>query len=150
MESSQKDMENLRATVKSLKTELELQKQRNIKLEQYTRRENIRLLFVEEQSEENTEALFIRILTETKVDRPSMQFHAVRRQPNGERRTPENRDTPRHIIARFVCRKDRNFVWRQGEAIKKTENFKDAFFCARFGKGTGRGGYQASRGSSLC
>ena len=55
MDSSQQDTENLKATVKSLKTELELQKQRNIKLEQYTRRENIRLLFVEEQREENTE-----------------------------------------------------------------------------------------------
>ena len=35
MKSSQQDMENLKATVKSLKAELELQKQRNIKLEQY-------------------------------------------------------------------------------------------------------------------
>ena len=103
MDSSQKDTENLKATVKSLKTELELQKQRNIKLEQYTHRENIRLLFVEQQPEENTEALFIRILTEMKVCRPSMQFHAVHRQPNGGRRTLGNSDTPRHIIARFVC-----------------------------------------------
>ena len=59
MDSSQQDTENLKATVKSLKTELELQRQRNIKLEQYTRRENIRLLFVEEQPEENTEALHV-------------------------------------------------------------------------------------------
>ena len=59
MESSQQDIENLKATVKSLKTELGSQKQRNIRLEQYTRRENIRLLFIEEQPEENTEALFI-------------------------------------------------------------------------------------------
>ena len=73
MESSQQDMENLRATVKKtatvkpLKTELELQKQRNIILEQYIRHENIRLLFVDEEPEENTEALFSRILTEMKV-----------------------------------------------------------------------------------
>ena len=79
MESSQQDMENLKATVKSLKTESELQKQRNIKLEQYTRCENIRLLLVEEQPEENTEALFIRILTQMKVYRPPMQFHAFPR-----------------------------------------------------------------------
>ena len=52
MESSQQDIENVEATVKFLKTELELQKQRNIKVEQYTRPENIRLLFVEEQPEE--------------------------------------------------------------------------------------------------
>ena len=107
---------------------MELQKERNTKLEQYTRRKNIRLLFVEEQPEENTEALFIRILTEMKVYRPSMQFHAVHRQPNGERRILGNRDTPRHIIARFVCRKDRDFVWSQREAIKKTEKYKHAFF----------------------
>ena len=41
MDSSQQDTENLKATVKSFKTELELQRQRNIKLEQYTPRENI-------------------------------------------------------------------------------------------------------------
>ena len=126
MDSSQQDTENRKATVKSLKAELELQKQRNIKLEQYTHRENIRLLFVEEQPEENTEALFIRILTEMKVYRPSMQFHAVHRQPNGGRRTPGNSDTPRHIIARFVCRKGR-FCLESKEAIKKTENYKNAF-----------------------
>ena len=57
-----------------------------------------------------------------------MQFHAVHRQPNSGRRTQGNSDTPRHIIARFVCRKDRDFVWIQREAIKKTENYKDAFF----------------------
>ena len=91
MDSGQHDMENLKATVKSLKTELELQKQRNIKLEQYTRCESIRLLFVEEQPDENTEALFIRILTKMKVYRPSMQLRAVHCQPDGERRTPGNR-----------------------------------------------------------
>ena len=79
-----------------------------------------------------------------------MQFHAVHRQSNGER-IPGNRDTPRHIIARFICRKDRDFIWSQREAIKKTETYKDLFFfCARFGEGTGRRGRRVSRGSSLC
>ena len=57
-----------------------------------------------------------------------MQFHAVHRQPNSERRTPSNRDIPWLVIARFVCRKDKDFVWSQREAIKKTENYKDEFF----------------------
>ena len=85
-----------------------------------------------------------------KVYRHSMQFHAVHRQPNGGRRTPGNSDTPRHIIARFVCRKDRDFIWSQREAIKKDRKLQGCVFCARFGKETGRGGRQASRGSSLC
>ena len=78
-----------------------------------------------------------------------MQFHAVHHQPNGERRTLGNRDKPRHIIDRFVCRKDRDFVWSQGEAIKKTENYKDALFSARFGEGNCQGGRQATRSTSL-
>ena len=45
MESSQQDMENIKATVKSLKTELELQQQRNIKLWQHTRREKYQITF---------------------------------------------------------------------------------------------------------
>ena len=85
-----------------------------------------------------------------KVYRPSMQFHAVHLQPDGERRTRGNRDKPRHIIDGFVCRKARDFVWSQGEAIKKTENYKDAFYCARFDERTGPGGRQATRSSSLC
>ena len=149
MDSSQQDTENLKATVKSLKTELELQRQRNIKLEQYTRHENIRLLFVEEQPEENTEALFIRILTEMKVYRPSMQFHAVHHQPNGGRRTPGNSDTPWHIIARFVFRKDKRFYLESKGSNKKDRKLQGCIFCARFGEGTGRGGRQASRGTSL-
>ena len=46
-----------------------------------------------------------------------MQTHAV----HGDRRTPGNRETSRHIILRFICRKDRDFVWSQREATKKTK-----------------------------
>ena len=37
-------------------------------------------------------------------------------------------DNPRHIIARFISRKDRDLVWSQRDEIKKTEHFSDAFF----------------------
>ena len=67
-------------------------------------------------------------MTTTHATHTTLNVIAVHRQPDGERRTPGNRDTPWHITARFVCRKDRDFAWRQREAIKKTENYKDAFF----------------------
>ena len=76
-----------------------------------------------------------------------MQFLAVYRQPNGGRRTPGNSDTQRHIIARFVCRKDKDLVWSQREAIRKTENYKDVFFAPDLVKELAE---EASRGSSLC
>ena len=53
----------LSATCETLKDQLNAEKQRNLKLEQYTRRENIRLLFVKEEDEENTEEVFIKCLT---------------------------------------------------------------------------------------
>ena len=43
----------LSATCETLKDQLNAEKQRNLKLEQYTRKENIRLLFVKEE-EKNT------------------------------------------------------------------------------------------------
>ena len=48
----------LSATSETLKDQLNAEKQRNLKLEQHTRKENIRLLFVKDEDEENTEEVF--------------------------------------------------------------------------------------------
>ena len=77
--SNGKRTAELSATCETLKDQLNAGKQRNLKLEQYSRRENIRLLFVKEDDEENTEEVFIKCLTEMGVYNPDMKFHSVHR-----------------------------------------------------------------------
>ena len=48
----------MKAEISSLKDQLKLEREKNVKLEQYTRREILRLLSVQETEEENTEQLF--------------------------------------------------------------------------------------------
>ena len=88
----------LKSACVTLKDEVNLQRQKNLQLEKYTRRENIRLLYVEEKNEEDTEELFIRCLTEMNVYDPQMRFHAVHR--IGQQRKckggPNVTQAPRH------------------------------------------------------
>ena len=101
-----------------MKDELNAEKQRSLKMEQYSQRENIRLLFVKEEDEENTEEVFVKCLAEMGVYNPDMKFHAVhhvgrlqgKTRGGSYRSKPEN---PWHIIARFISRKDRELVLSQ-------------------------------------
>ena len=124
------EIASLKSACATLKDEVNLQRQKNLQLERYTRRENIRLLYLEEKDEEDTEELFIRCLTEMNVYDPQMSFHAVHRVGQQRKRKggPNVTQAPRHIIARFLSRKDRDLVWKNREKIKETEHFKDAFF----------------------
>ena len=61
----------------TLKEEVNLQRKKNLQLERQTRSENIRLLYVEEKDDEDTEELFIKCLTEMNVYDPQMRFYAV-------------------------------------------------------------------------
>ena len=131
-----------KAEILLLKGQVKKERDRNTRLEQYTRRENIRLLNVKETEDENTEALFRKVLTEMGVNVDGLRFHAVHRVgPVREARQSliaEKRQTPRHIIVRFLCPKDRNMVWESRDKIKETENFREAFFvsdlCKEFAK----------------
>ena len=51
-------------------------------------------------------------------------------------------DHPRHIIARFISRKDRYLVWSQLDEIKKTEHFSDAFLVPDLVKEYAKAGFK--------
>ena len=84
----------------------------NIKLEAYTRRENIKIFNVKEESVENTEEL-IRKLFVTKLQIPNkdvknIRFERVHRIPS---RAPDRSSSrPRPVIARFSFYQDEEFV----------------------------------------
>ena len=48
------EIASLKSAYATLKDEVNLQRQKNLQLERYTRRENIRLLYVEEKDDEDT------------------------------------------------------------------------------------------------
>ena len=124
---------------------MKVEKDRNVKLEQYTRRENICLLNVVEGEDEDTEKLFIKVLEEMGIDTHDIKFQAVHRvgPPRDQRRKHfgDKPPLPRHIIARFLSRKDRNFVWENRGKLKGSENYKEAFFVPDLTKEYAQEGY---------
>ena len=63
-----------------------------------------------------------------------MRFHAIHCVPSNDETSssaggrPLARGSPRHITARFVCREDRNFIWKNRNKIKELQRFNKAFF----------------------
>ena len=86
------------ATYETLKDQVNAEKQHNLKLEQYTRRDDIMLLFVEEEDEENM----------SHGNGCTQSRHEILGGSYGSKP-----DKPRHIIARFISRKDSDLVWSQ-------------------------------------
>ena len=64
MAAASVDIVSMKSEIQILKDKLKVEKDRNVKLEQYTRRENIRLLNVAEGEDEDTEELFIKVSVE--------------------------------------------------------------------------------------
>lgn len=120
--SLKSDLKKTSATVKdnsedieSFNVDIEILKRRNIKLEAYTRRENMRIFNVQEESDENTEGLVRNIFT-TKMQIPlqdvnAIRFERVHRIPtkkSSQRSQSQPRSNP--IIVRFSHYQDKEFV----------------------------------------
>ena len=98
-------------------------KWRNIKLEAYTRRENIKIFNVKEESGENTEELFRKLFV-TKLQIPNkdvtnIRFESAHRIPS---RAPDRRSSrPRPVIARFSFYQEKEFVRSFCKNLKGTD-----------------------------
>ena len=68
MSKQREDVDDMNSEILLLKEQVKKERERNTRLEQYTRRENIRLLNVKETEDENIEALFKKVLTEMGVE----------------------------------------------------------------------------------
>ncbi|XP_068758082.1 protein unc-13 homolog C-like [Montipora capricornis] len=117
--------------IESLDLDIETLKRRNINLEAYTRRENVRIFNVKEEVDENTEAV-VRNLLVTKMQIPlekvkSIRFERVHRIPKKtQNQRPPNR--PRPVIARFSHYQDKEFVQSFYKNLKGSNiGFSDDF-----------------------
>ena len=104
-----------------LEADLAAAKARAIKLENYTRRENIRLLNVPENEEENCKEIVHEVMDAVKMEGANkVEFHAVHR--TGKQR---NDGKPRAIIARFVNREARDDFWNRRKELANSPNHQN-------------------------
>ena len=92
-----------------------------------------------EREDKKTEDLFIEVLNEMGVYHENIRFHDVHRVPR-ERHMIINRggqtdkENPRHIIARFVVRKERDLVWENRPRLNKDSFFVPDFEAVRIAR----------------
>jgi len=117
-----KEVDTLNKKIIDLEGRLKQEVENNIALEQYTRRENLRFNNIEERDHEDCKAVIYKVLEkELGVDTTKIRFHAVHRvgeKTHGRRRP---------IIARFVCREDRDKVWSVRGKLKESIIHADAY-----------------------
>ena len=107
------------AKTKSLVNE---EKENNIALENYTRRENLKFMNIQEQEEENCKERVISIIQEELgIDTANMRFRAVYRVG----KFSEGRTRP--TIARFVCKEYKDLVWSKKKCLQDLANYEDAY-----------------------
>ena len=116
-------MQELRALLTKTKAELKEEREKVIELEDYTRCENLKFHNIPESEEEGSS-----LQKELQMDTAQIRFHGVHR--IGKRK--ENKHRP--IIARFVCREDRDQVFARKKGIKESTRFKDAYITADHAK----------------
>ena len=135
-EKTEKDLKETGAEMAALRSKIERLEQRlnteienNIKLEQYTRRENLRFNNIIETDEEDCKALVNDIINkDLGIDIGGIRFHAVHRVG----RKLEGRCRP--ITARFVSREDRDEAWRNRGKLKHSVDHTDAYVTEDFAR----------------
>ena len=104
-----------------LQAEVSATKERMIKLDNYSRRENIRLLNVPERQEENCKEILREVMVAVKMEGANrVEFHAVHRIGK-----PRDDGKPRTIIARFVNRETRNELWYRRKGLANSPSHRN-------------------------
>ena len=124
------DLKTANDRITLLEETLKKEREKNINLEQYTRRENLRFNNIKEAGPyEDCKAIVLQILeADLEIDTSHIRFHAVHRV--GKARP----DRIRPIIARFVCREDRDTVWSKRRKIKDSTEYDDPYITEDYAK----------------
>ena len=119
-----------------LKKEVEILKDRAVKQEDYSRRENLRIINVPEEAEEDNKECVKKvkdILSELGVP-PDIKFHAIHRTGRPKPASNESSEEgarsatrPRAILVRFVSRMDADLVWTKRKELLKSRRFRTVF-----------------------
>ena len=102
---------------------------KSTKLEQYTRRENLRFNNIREEDGEDCKSLIYNVIQNYMgVDISEIKFNAVQRVGM----KIESRCRP--IIARFISRENSNLIWEHKGKIKHSSNYPDAYITENVAK----------------
>ena len=128
-----------------LNEEISTLKNRLIKLEDYSRRENLRFYNIPENPGESSmecSRKVMDVLSELGADPENTKFHAIHRNPNttassnsavSNRVSTESREgasrppRPRPILVRFVSRMDSDWVWENRKKLMNSSRFSSVF-----------------------
>ena len=112
----------LETEIDALKVRFLEEQEKVIALENYSRRENLHFMNVPEQEGENCANIIYDIVeNELNMDVENLQFHAIHRV--GKRRSSDetSKAYPRPIIARFLCREDRDMVLKEKGSLRNSQ-----------------------------
>lgn len=131
--AQEQEVEGLRSLLMKTKAELKEEREKIIELEDYTRRENLKFHNIPEANDEgvtqSSKQVILDILEkELQMDTTDIRFQAVHR--IGRRKEKRNRP----IIARFLCREDRDRVFSRKQALKESRRYRDAYITADYAK----------------
>ena len=106
-----------------------MERENNIALESYTRRENLKFMNLPEDRGEDCKGMIINLIqNDLKIDVTNIRFHAVHRV--GKPAVGKTRP----IIARFVCREDRDLIWSRKKDLKNSTTYQDAYITQDYAK----------------
>ncbi|XP_068749331.1 uncharacterized protein [Montipora capricornis] len=129
LQKTNEELDTLRKRITSLELQLQTEIENNIKLEQYTRRENLRFNNIEEIEGEDCKSVIHDIIkNDLGIDSKNIKFHAVHRVG----KNVEGRHQP--IIARFISREDRDLIWKNRSKIKSSGNHPNSYITEDFAR----------------
>ena len=125
----------LETEIDALKVRFLEKQQKVIALENYSRRKNQRFMNVPEQEGENCANIIYDIIeNELNMDVENLQFHAIHRV--GKRRSSDetSKAYPRPIIARFLCREDRDMVLKAKGRLRNSSQYENVYITQDYAK----------------
>ena len=117
-------LNDLNKKIEVLENRLKAEIENNIKLEQYTRLNNI----TEIEKEDRKTLIRSIIQNEMDIDNSDIKFHAVHRVG------VKQEGWLRPIIARLISRQDRDLIWQNRGKIKNSDNYPDAYITEDFAR----------------
>ena len=121
-DSQQREIDELKFELQKTTMLLNVERENNVALENYTRRENLKFINLPEDRREDCKGMIINLIqNDLKIDVTNVRFHAVHRV--GKPAVGKTRP----IIARFVCREDRDLVWTKKKYLKNSTTYRDAY-----------------------
>ena len=121
-DSQQREIDELKSELEKTTLLLNVEKGNKIALENYTRRKNLKFMNLPEDRGEDCKGMITNLIqNDLKIDVTNVRFHAVHRV--GKPAVGKTRP----IIARFVCREDRDLVWSRKKDLKNSTTYHDAY-----------------------